>query len=431
MSSEPIISVRNLSKNFSIYASPSDRLKQYLMPWFQRMLGFKPKQYYRPFTAISDVNFVVNAGETVGIVGRNGAGKSTLLQLLCGTLTPTCGEIEVNGRVAALLELGAGFNGEYTGRENIYLNARILGLNDQEINAKFDQIIQFADIGIHLDQPVKTYSSGMYVRLGFAVIAHVDAKVLIIDEALAVGDAAFASKCLTFLRTFQQTGVVLFVTHDTSITRSLCSRALWLQSGQLVSIGNVKDVCDAYEADIRKDLFSSKQIISTSYSNEPEIRSTFLEGQINKDRIDLFACSLLVNDSSAIYFSGGEQTSIHFCFSSIVSVRSLIVGFVVRDKMGQALFGENNLGWKSAPQEATSLPSNTRVEGKFIFQMPILVKGQYSITLAISDGTQDEHEVLAWFPDAITFYSTSSKRTTGLVGIPIDNFVINSIRIED
>lgn len=188
MSCEAAIRVRDLSKHFAMFERPQDRLKQMLVPRLQRAAGLAPKRYFQEFTALSGVSFEVARGETVGIVGRNGCGKSTLLQIVCGTLQPSSGTVEVNGRIAALLELGAGFNPEFTGRENVYMNAAILGLTRAQTDERFDEIARFADIGIFIDQPVKTYSSGMYVRLAFAVAISVDPDILVVDEALAVGD---------------------------------------------------------------------------------------------------------------------------------------------------------------------------------------------------------------------------------------------------
>src|SRR3990167_2532409 len=198
MSSETAIKITNLSKCYHIYDKPHDRLLQMLMRG--------RKQYYREFWALNDVSFEIKKGETVGIIGRNGSGKSTLLQMICGTLNPTKGQVETHGRIAALLELGSGFNPEFTGRENVYMNASVLGLSNEEIDARFDDIAAFADIGEFIEQPVKTYSSGMMVRLAFAVIAHVDADILVIDEALSVGDAFFTQKCMRFLRKFMEKG---------------------------------------------------------------------------------------------------------------------------------------------------------------------------------------------------------------------------------
>lgn len=244
MSSEEIlIDVRNLCKRYEIYNAPHDRLKQLVLPSLQRAvnragiaLGLdKPRstsRYFREFWALQDVSFHVRRGETLGIIGRNGSGKSTLLQILAGTLAPTSGEVNVSGRIAALLELGSGFNPEFTGRENVFLNGRILGLNQKEIEAHYDQIVEFADIGEFIDQPVKTYSSGMFVRLAFAVQAHIDASIVIIDEALAVGDIFFRQKCYARLEQLRQSGAaILLVTHAMTEVEQFCERAILLEQG--------------------------------------------------------------------------------------------------------------------------------------------------------------------------------------------------------
>jgi ABC-type polysaccharide/polyol phosphate transport system ATPase subunit len=245
-SDNTVISVQSLGKRYEIYDRPGDRLKQFILPRASRALGLPIRQHFREFWALNDVSFEVGRGETVGIIGRNGSGKSTLLQMICGTLNPTSGSIWVQGKVAALLELGSGFNPEFTGRENVHMNAALLGLRSDQIESRFDDIVAFADIGDHIEQPVKTYSSGMLVRLAFAVIAHVDADVLVIDEALAVGDAFFTQKCMRFLRSFMQTGTVLFVSHDTASIKNLCDRAIWLDQGRVVASGTPKDVCEQY-----------------------------------------------------------------------------------------------------------------------------------------------------------------------------------------
>ena len=249
MSSDtPVIRVRDLGKCYEIYQRPQDRLKQSIHPRLQRWIGREPKAYYREFWALKDVSFEVNKGEAVGIIGRNGAGKSTLLQLICGTLNPTSGSVEVEGTVAALLELGSGFNPEFTGRENVHLNASMLGLNQEEIDDKFDEIAAFADIGDFLEQPTKTYSSGMLMRLAFAVNTCIDPEILIVDEALGVGDAPFQSKCFKRLRQLIADGTsILFVSHDISTVRSICSRALWLKNGHREMWGDAKDVAKEYE----------------------------------------------------------------------------------------------------------------------------------------------------------------------------------------
>ncbi len=248
MSSEPAIRVKNLCKYYHMYQNPEDRLKQYLLPRLQRMTGQREKKYYREFKALDNISFEVNRGEAVGIIGRNGAGKSTLLQLICGTLTQSSGDIMVNGQVAALLELGSGFNPQFTGRENVYLNASLLGLSNKETDEKFDEIAAFADIGEYMDQATKTYSSGMRMRLAFAVNTCVEPDILIVDEALGVGDAPFQSKCFKRLRNLIDNGTtILFVSHDISTVRSICSRALWLKNGRAEMWGEAILVAKEYE----------------------------------------------------------------------------------------------------------------------------------------------------------------------------------------
>jgi len=249
--SSDVVSVRveDLSKCYQLYDAPRDRLKQFVLPRLQRATGQPPRTYYHEFWALRDTSFEVKKGETVGIVGRNGSGKSTLLQLICGTLSPTTGTVEVNGRVAALLELGSGFNPEFTGRENVYVNGSVLGLTKKEMNARFDDIVRFADIGDFIDQPLKTYSSGMSVRLAFAVISHVDADVLVVDEALAVGDSRFQKKCIDHINGLKSRGTtVLFVSHAPEQVKRFCDRALWLNRGRIMAIGTSPAVCDQYEA---------------------------------------------------------------------------------------------------------------------------------------------------------------------------------------
>jgi lipopolysaccharide transport system ATP-binding protein len=246
-SGDIVISVQNLSKCYQIYDSPRDRLKQFVAPRLQRLLGRAPKRYFREFWALRDISFEVKKGETVGIVGRNGSGKSTLLQLICGTLTPTEGGIKTIGRVAALLELGSGFNPEFTGRENVYMNAAVLGLSKAEVDDKFDDIAAFTDIGRFIEQPVKTYSSGMTVRLAFAVQAQVDPDILIVDEALSVGDARFQAKCFARLKQLKEKGTsILLVTHATEQIVTHCSSAILLSNGIQIETGEPRRVVNRY-----------------------------------------------------------------------------------------------------------------------------------------------------------------------------------------
>ncbi|MCD0279222.1 ABC transporter ATP-binding protein [Xanthomonas melonis] len=246
-----VIEVDNLSKSYFIYDTPRDRLKQFLLPRFRRLFGLSVRSYYTDFHALDSVSFKVGRGETVGIIGRNGCGKSTLLQMVCGTLSPTQGKIVTRGRIAALLELGSGFNPEFTGRENVYLNAAILGLSPKEIDARYSDIEKFADIGRFIDQPIKTYSSGMVVRLAFATAIHVDPDILVVDEALSVGDTAFQQKCLNRIRSMQREGVsILLVTHSANALIEYCDRGIYLRRGKMVMDGACRDVVKVYADDV-------------------------------------------------------------------------------------------------------------------------------------------------------------------------------------
>lgn len=242
------IRVQNLSKCYQIYTSPRDRLKQFLLPKLRRLARMPSNKYYGEFWALRDVTFDIKKGETVGIIGRNGSGKSTLLQMICGTLYPSGGSIQTHGRVAALLELGAGFNPEFTGRENVYLNASVLGLSNKEIDARFDEILAFADIGEFIEQPVKTYSSGMIVRLAFAVAINVDPEILIVDEALSVGDELFQRKCFSRIEAIRSTGAtILFVSHSGGTIVELCDKAILLDGGEKLAIGSPKKIVGRYQ----------------------------------------------------------------------------------------------------------------------------------------------------------------------------------------
>ena len=242
--------VEHLSKCHSIYAHPRDRLKQFLLPPVQRLFGGAGRQYFQEFWALRDVSFEVRRGESVAIIGRNGSGKSTLLQMISGTLSPTTGTVQTSGRIAALLELGSGFNPDFTGRENVFLNGVILGLTVREIEERLDSILAFADIGHFIDQPVKTYSSGMYVRLAFAIQVHVQPEILIVDEALSVGDFFFQQKCYARIRAMREDGLtLLFVSHDMGTVRDLCQRSVYLQRGRAVFIGESPQAIRRYLAE--------------------------------------------------------------------------------------------------------------------------------------------------------------------------------------
>lgn len=276
MCSDIAIKVENLSKSYQIYETPRDRLKQFFIPKLQRFIGQPSKQYFREFTALRGISFEVKKGETIGIVGRNGSGKSTLLQIICGTLSQSSGTVRTSGRIAALLELGSGFNPEFTGRENVYMNAAVLGLSRQETDERFSSIEAFADIGNFIDQPVKTYSSGMQLRLAFAVSVSVDPEILIVDEALAVGDEAFQRKCFARIETIKQNGgTILFVNHGAQAIIQLSDRAILMDRGEIICSGRPKTVVNQYQ-----------RLINTSPQDSEAIRKQILSFQESTTETD-------------------------------------------------------------------------------------------------------------------------------------------------
>ncbi len=429
MSSDTAVVTQGLGKTFRLYQRPQDRLLQ----WF-----FPKRRYFREFHALHDVNVRVNKGETIGIIGRNGSGKSTLLQLICGTLTPSTGSVGVNGRVAALLELGAGFNPEFTGRENAIMNATILGLSREEIDARLEAMFDFAEIGDFVDQPVKTYSSGMYVRLAFSVIAHVDADILIIDEALSVGDALFTQKCMRYLRRFRETGTILFVSHDSAAVMNLCQRAIWLDKGEVRQQGDAKSVCEAYLA----MLFGSENAggeARASTRADPsqwvDLRKTLLNASTLRNDLEVFRFDetragfgsgkaritdvrFQTDDGQPLnWVVGGEIVTVAITVAAQQDLQRPIVGFYVKDRLGQTLFGDNT--YLSYAQRPFGVATGARFTARFRFTLPYLPVGDYSLAAAIAEGTQQEHVQHHWVHDAVVFRSHTSAVATGIVGIPM------------
>lgn len=436
------IRVSSLSKRYEIYDTPRDRLKQFVAPRFQRLFRQRPRQFFREFWAVKDVSFEIKKGETIGIIGRNGSGKSTLLQMICGTLRPTGGSIQTNGRIAALLELGSGFNPEFTGRENVYMNASVLGLSNQEIDSRFNDIVAFADIGDFIEQPVKTYSSGMMVRLAFAVIAHVDADILVIDEALAVGDAFFTQKCMRFLRNFMKNGTVLFVSHDTASIKNLCSYAVWIEKGVVIKEGQPKDVCELYleafyEAQQGKSSTTKLRAIKKPDGSLPtkDQRLEFINNSNLRNDLQIFKfdpnsasfgkggahideVSLLDDaDHTLAWIVGGEKVLLRIVVRAHRDLDSPIIGFFVKDRLGQALFGDNT--FLAYRENQIYCQQGQTIQADFVFYMPLLPSGEYSITVAIANGTQEVHEQHHWIHDAVMFTSQSSSVASGLIGIPM------------
>lgn len=445
MYSESVIEARNISKVYLLYNKPEDRLKQMLVPRLKRFMApvlggllprlRKDKPRYHEFWALRDVSVNLQPHETLGIIGQNGSGKSTLLQIICGTLTPSAGETRSRGRIAALLELGAGFNPDFTGRENVYLNASIYGLSTSEIDERMEAIINFAEIGEHIDQPVKTYSSGMFVRLAFSVIANIDADILVIDEALAVGDAYFQQKCMRFLRKFQEHGSIFFVSHDTGAMMNFCDRVIWLHHGSIKSQGDPKEVCEEYLAYLYQKHTGVESVSSPqrgAIETEAEIKQqpdvSYIElkdmPELSNDRgfgdkaAEIFTCSLTNERGQAVNaVYGGELVELRIAFRAFSDLQSVIAGFVVKDRLGQYIFGNNTFGVTA--DNPPSMHCNDAAIARFRFHMPSLAPGTYSVAVAVASGTTKDHIQHHWLHEGLIFTSHTTIDTGVLIDIPM------------
>ncbi|MER0215030.1 MAG: ABC transporter ATP-binding protein [Nitrosomonas sp.] len=370
--SESAIAALNLSKCYQLYEHPTDRLKQFL--WPHRWLG--ARQYYRELWALHDINLTIMPGEVIGIVGQNGSGKSTLLQLVCGTLTPTHGDVRVNGRIAALLELGAGFNPEFTGRENVLMSAAIMGLSQSEIADRIEHIIDFSGVRDFIDQPVKTYSSGMYVRLAFSVAINVDPDILVIDEALSVGDGAFARKSFDRIMRMRDAGkTILFCSHSLFQVESLCARAIWINKGEIVLDGESAQVVSAYQTFLDKSAWNATLETPTAAHTEPASNTQHGSGSARLERIKLHVNDMPVQQ--AIVTSGESRMMIEVVFTSDPALPCPTIAMTIQTKDGRTITSaatwEDQFDLQRAPSGAGQVCLG-------FDQLPLL-KGEYLINV--------------------------------------------------
>jgi lipopolysaccharide transport system ATP-binding protein len=426
MSSEAIVETRGLGKAYPIYRRPEDRLKQLL--WGKR------RRYFEEFWAVRNVDLRVRRGETVAIVGPNGSGKSTLLQMICGTLRPTEGAVKLHGRVAAMLALGSGFNPEFTGRENVHVGASVLGLSAEETAARYEAIAGFADIGAFMDQPLKRYSSGMHARLAFALCANVDADVLVIDEILAVGDAAFQQKCMRFLNRFRLRGTLLFVSHDNGAVTKLCDRALWLDRGAVRGFGPAKEICRLYLAAQAEERGGEQgrfaiggrsappqQVHSDAAPARPENKKDDSE-QLLFDADDPAIPEGGAEIESAGFYTtageklrvagGGEVAEIRVVCSARRNIGRFDCAFVVRDRLGQAIFSDDTS--LSAPQP---LAPGEAITATFRFLLPYLANGAYALESFVFERRQETLALQQHRTEKDFLYVQSPHPSNGLANI--------------
>jgi len=380
------IKISNLSKIYRLYNNPLDRLKESIHP-------FK-KKYHREFYALRDISFEVNRGATVGIIGKNGSGKSTLLKIITGILTPTEGNVKIDGKISALLELGSGFNPELTGIENIYFNGTIMGYRKEEIDRKLEDIVSFADIGDFIRQPVKTYSSGMYIRLAFAVAINVDPEILIIDEALAVGDAAFQIKCINRIRKFKETGkTLIFVSHDPGAVKTLCNHAYLLDRGQIIDEGLPDKVFDCYNA-----LLGLKGIKNKYKNNSYEKEKLRKRAGNNKLTIEDISMSN-EKDINTDTFVSGEKVKVKMQIHANKDVENPTFGILIRDRLGNDIFGINTF-----IMDVTTGVFKKDKTYEVIYFLPLnLGINIYNLTVAAHTDEAHVNECYDWINQAVVF----------------------------
>ena len=397
----PVIEFRRVSKSYPIYPTPGARLKE--LAYLNR------KSFHRDFLALSDVTFAVDRGETFCIVGENGSGKSTLLQMVAGILHPTTGDVTVRGRVAALLELGAGFNPEFSGRDNVYVNAAILGLSRREIDAKFQQIEEFAEIGDFMGQPVKTYSSGMAVRLAFAVAIHVDPEILLVDEALSVGDIYFRQRCMRKVHEMRASGVtILFVSHGMSEVKAIGDRAMWLDAGRVRQLGKTDGVVTHYMAAmVEKDndylttVHRNAEKIPHAPVRAPEVVETIpnVDHRFGDERAEVIGIAILDLAGQRVYIlEPSSDIVVRISVRAHEDITLPIVGFMMRNHMGLDFAGTNTA------REAFDFPPMATGDVytvDFHLQLPELYPSSFSFSPAIADGTLHSYKTCDWVDNAI------------------------------
>ncbi len=392
--SEYSIKIAEICKIYQLYDKPTDRIKE----------TFLPGKYSREFKALDGISFDVKKGETVGIIGTNGAGKSTLLKIITGVLTQTSGTISVCGKISALLELGAGFNQEYTGIQNIYLNGRMMGYSQKEMEKKIEGIKEFADIGDFIYQPVKLYSSGMFARLAFAVAINVEPDILIVDEALSVGDLFFQNKCFRKFEELKKKGVtILFVSHDISSVRQMCSRVLWIENGKQKMFDSADKVCDLYMDEKRMRMNSQLEKTTKCLESIPVERGNGIlripkigvkECTLKSDEFEIISCYF--NDKygkETTHLSVDQEYETHILVQLKTDLNNLIVGFVLENNKGLPLYDVNNF---INQEQVISGKQGEVLDITYSYKMPRLMRGMYVVSTAIAQGTQKSHKMLTW-----------------------------------
>ena len=445
---ENAIEVRGVSKFYNLYERPQDRVKE--------LFSLTKKKYHTLYKALDQVSFTVKKGETLGIIGRNGAGKSTLLKLITGVITPSEGTIETHGEISALLELGTGFNPEYTGYENIFLNGSMRGFSDEEMQEKVKEIVDFADIGEYMGQPVKTYSSGMFARLAFAVMISFKPEILIVDEALSVGDIFFQQKCNTFMKEEMKGVTKLLVTHDMNSIANMADRVILIDRGKLIREGKPLEVIEDYLKLLHTSVFQSEEAaakdedarLATAERSEAAERKAVAAEAAEREKekaeigwvdapkesiggaqdILIDRCRMLINGEAVDVVKPGDAVRIELLLHSKKDADNIIIGYTFKDKYGNSIFAQSTLG------------ENIMIEGvkqgevrkaSLSFHWPEVKEGDYFLTLGIGEGyDQMVHTVQCWVHSVLHVQAIALKPMHGVINHVIEEFKIERIEHE-
>ena len=442
---ENAIEVRGVSKFYNLYERPQDRVKE--------LFSLTKKKYHTLYKALDQVSFTVKKGETLGIIGRNGAGKSTLLKLITGVITPSEGTIETHGEISALLELGTGFNPEYTGYENIFLNGSMRGFSDEEMQEKVKEIVDFADIGEYMGQPVKTYSSGMFARLAFAVMISFKPEILIVDEALSVGDIFFQQKCNTFMKEEMKGVTKLLVTHDMNSIANMADRVILIDRGKIIREGKPLEVIEDYLKLLHTSVFQSEEAAAKdedarlNAATEAEAEALALEAAAREKEkaeigwvdapkesiggaqdILIDRCRMLINGEAVDVVKPGDAVRIELLLHSKKDADNIIIGYTFKDKYGNSIFAQSTLG------EGIMIESVKQGEvrkASLSFHWPEVKEGDYFLTLGLGEGyDQMVHTVQCWVHSVLHVQAIALKPMHGVINHVIEEFKIERIEHE-
>lgn len=415
------IVLKNISKEYKLYKKPQDRLKE--------MFSIKHRNYHETFRALKNINLTVKRGETLGIIGKNGAGKSTLLKIITGVTTPTSGSMKIDGTISALLELGTGFNPEYNGYENIYLNGTMRGFSKQQMDAKLNEIIEFADIGEYINQPVKTYSSGMFARLAFAVMISFKPEILIVDEALSVGDVFFQQKCNTYMKEEMKDVTKILVTHDMASIANMADRVILIDKGEIIQEGEPLEVIENYLKIMHSEVYKTNE--PEKSTSDDSVRTLEIDEEWDKvseediggaEEMVITSYKVKINNNITNIVKPNDLIEISYLFNSKKYAKNIICGYTFKDKYGNSIFAQNTLGAKIRVE---NIQAGSTYLIKETFHWPKIKEGDYFLTLGIGEGEdQMVHTIQCWAHNIVHLNAIAIEPMHGIINHTIETFEI-------